>query len=128
MRARASSAEGEVMKLTENQQKVMGSLVSICRSNVVRYRESCRHLYQDQLDKLMRGDAASVFGSGGLTFQVGYALGMKSGSVLSVFKALERKGMVIREKDRGYLCALYWWPVGLAAELSAELQEATNHD
>ena len=102
------------MSLTNRQQEVIGALEAICRRNVVRYKESCDHLYQDDLRKLARGDAASVFGNGGLTFQVGHALGIKAGAVLSTFKALERKGLVIREKPRGYQCALYWWPVGLA--------------
>lgn len=118
------------MGLTERQQKVIGALEVICRRNVVLYKESCDHLYQESLRKLSLGDAHCVFGNGGLTFQTGKAIGLGAGSVLATFKALERKGLVIREKQvRNYQCARYWWPVGLAAKLSAELdQEASTHD
>lgn len=115
-------------KLTERQSSVIEALEAICRRNVVRYKESCNHLYQDDLRKLAAGDAACVFGGGGLTFQVGHALGIKASSVLSVFKSLERKGLVIREKPRGYLCALYWWPVGLAASMKAEIEREDGHE
>lgn len=118
------------MGLTEQQQKVIGALEVICRRNIVRFKESCPRMYQGDLRKLVLGDAACVFGGGGLTFQVGHALGIKASMVLATFKALERKGLVIREKQvRPYQCALYWWPVGLAAKLSAELdQEASTND
>lgn len=118
------------MSLTERQQKVIGALEAICRRNFVQYKESCNHLYQANLRKLSIGDEACVYGNGGLTFQTGRALGIGASAVLSTFKALERKGLVIREKQvRNYQCALYWWPVGLAAKLSAELdQEASRHD
>lgn len=115
-------------KLTERQGSVIEALEAICRRNVLRYKESCNHLYQDDLRKLAAGDAACVFGGGGLTFQVGHALGIKASSVLSVFKSLERKGLVIREKPRGYLCALYWWPVGLAASMKAEIEREDGHE
>lgn len=114
------------LKLTERQRGVLEALETICRRNVVRYKESCNHLYQDDLRKLALGDAACVFGGGGLTFQVGHALGIKASSVLSVFKSLERKGLVIREKPRGYLCAMYWWPVGLAAAMKAEFEQVKS--
>lgn len=50
-------------------------------------------------------------------------LGISATSVLSIFKALRRKGLVIRELSYpDYQRARYWWPVGLAAELAAELK------
>ncbi|WP_227778695.1 hypothetical protein [Pseudomonas veronii] len=43
--------------------------------------------------------------------------------MLSIFKALHRKGLVIREESYpNYQRARYWWPIGLAAELAAELK------
>jgi hypothetical protein len=110
-------------KLTARQQAVIDELEAICRRNVVRYKGKCDHLYQTDMRKLTLGDAASVFGNGGLTFQVGRALSIKAGAVLSTFKALESKGMVIRETSfPEYQRALYWWPVGLAEKLCVEFQ------
>jgi DNA-binding MarR family transcriptional regulator len=113
------------MKLTENQQRVLTQLRDIGRRNVLKYRGDA-HLHNQDLEKLRKGDDVSAFGLGGLTFQVGSQLGMTPGSVLSTFKALERKGLVLREtRNPEYQRPLYWWPMGLAAELHAELT-ATN--
>lgn len=114
------------LKLTERQRGVIEALEAICRRNVVQYKDSCDHLYQSDLQKLRKGDEACVFGTGGLTFQVGRALGIKASAVLSTFRALERKGLVLCEKPRGYLCALYWWPVGLAASMKAEIEQVKS--
>lgn len=110
-------------KLTERQQAVLDSLEAICRRNVALYKESCDHLYQESLRKLSLGDAACVFGNGALTFQVGAAIGLRAGSVLSTFKALESKGLAIREtRNPSYQRPLYWWPAGLAEKLCAEFE------
>lgn len=111
--------------LTETQSKVLESLRAHCRDNVVRYREICPHLYKDDLARIGKGDKASVWGLGCLTWQLGNKHGMAAEKVLRTFKALESRGLVIRE-NRGtwsYQRPLYWWPVGLAAELAAELVE-----
>jgi predicted ArsR family transcriptional regulator len=61
---------------------------------------------------------------GGLTFQVGHRLGWTASAVLSHFKALEKRGLVIRESTNpDYKRPLYWWPVGLADSLCKELKE-----
>jgi hypothetical protein len=113
------------MKLTQRQQEVIDSLEVICRRNVVLYKNSCDHLYQESLRKLLTGDAACVFGNGALTFQVGKALGLEAGAVLSTFKALESKGLVIREtRHPTYMRPLYWWPVGLAEKMHADQQRS----
>ena len=109
--------------LTETQSRVLESLRVHCRANVVRYRESQPLLYRSDLEQIGRGDQASAFGLGGLTWVLGHQLGMTPGKVLRTFKALERKGLVLREKGVSYLRPLYWWPIGLAAELKAELGE-----
>ncbi|MCY1420169.1 hypothetical protein D9M71_357820 [compost metagenome] len=117
------------MKLTNNQQRVLDELRRIGRANAVHYRDRQPYLHKCDRERLERGDDACVFGMGGLTYQAGHALGMSAGSVLSVFKALERKGLVIRETRRPeYQRPLYWWPVGLAAELRAELIELRHHE
>ena len=110
------------MKLTENQQRVLAELRKIGRDNAFRYRGITPHLHRNDCEKLARGDQACVFGMGGLTYQVGYRLQVKAGSVLSVFRALQRKGLIIREEAHPeYQRPRYWWPVGLAAELAEEL-------
>lgn len=110
------------MKLTEKQQLVLNELRKIGRRNAYLYRETEPHLHQQDCEKLLAGDQACVFSLGGLSFQVGNQLGASAASVLSIFKALQRKGMVIREESHpDYLRARYWWPTGLAEELSQEL-------
>lgn len=110
------------MKLTEKQQSVLDELRKIGRENVYRYRDAEPYLYQKDCEKLAKGDRACVFGLGGLTCQVGHRLGIAAPSVLSIFKALQRKGLVLREETYpDYQRARYWWPVGLAAELASEL-------
>ena len=111
------------MKLTEKQQLVLDELRKIGRKNAQLHRDSQPYLHQKDCEKLALGDQACVFGMGGLTFQVGHRLGVSAPSVLGIFKALRRKGLVIREESYpDYQRARYWWPVGLAAELHAELQ------
>lgn len=112
--------------LTESQAAVLEALRKHCRQAAILYRESCPHLYREDVKKLGMGDRASVFGMGGLTCRVGYMTGMSAAKVLRTFKALKARNLVICEEKRGYLCALYWWPVGLAAELYAELKPTTT--
>ncbi|MBD9443052.1 hypothetical protein [Pseudomonas sp. PDM04] len=115
------------MKLTDKQQSVFGELRKIGRENAYHYRGVTPHLHQDDCARLAKGDQACVFGMGGLTYQVGHRLGVAAPSVLSIFKALRQKGLVIREESYpDYQRARYWWPVGLAAELSAELLPASE--
>jgi hypothetical protein len=110
------------MNLTEKQQSVLEELRKIGRENAYRYLETQPYLHQTDREKLAKGDQACVFGMGGLTYQVGHRLGIAASSVLSIFKALRRKGLVIREEAYpDYHRPRYWWPVGLAAELAAEL-------
>ena len=92
------------------------------------YREKCSYLYSQDVKRLGIGDRASVFGMGGLTCRIGHMTGMSAAKVLRTFKALQARGLVICEEKRGYLCALYWWPVGLAAELYSELKPATTSE
>ncbi|MFL3984707.1 hypothetical protein [Pseudomonas aeruginosa] len=119
------------MKLTENQHRVLDELRRVGRENAFRWRDRETHLHKKDLERLERGDQDCAFGMGGLTYQVGCAVGMKAGAVLSTFKALERKGLVVRETSfPEYQRPLYWWPVGLAAELLAELSptdQAAHH-
>lgn len=113
------------MKLTDKQQSVLDELRKIGRKNAYLYRDTQPYLHQKDCEKLALGDQACVFGMGGLTFQVGHRLGVSAPSVLSIFKALRRKGLVIREESYPeYQRARYWWPVGLAAELAGELLPA----
>ncbi|MEE1922644.1 hypothetical protein V0R50_10350 [Pseudomonas sp. 148P] len=113
------------MKLTEKQQAVLAELRNIGRENAYRYRGVTPHLHHDDCQKLARGDQACVFGMGGLSYQVGFRLGVTASSVLAVLKALERKGLVLREATYpDHQRARYWWPVGFAAELAAELLSA----
>lgn len=110
------------MKLTEKQQAVLDELRKIGRNNAYLYRDTQPYLHQKDREKLAKGDQACVFGMGGLTFQVGNRLGVAASTVLSIFKALRRKGLVIREEAYpDYQRPRYWWPVGLAAVLAGEL-------
>ena len=110
------------MKLTNNQQRVLDELRRIGRENAFRYRGREAYLHKLDIGRLARGDEVCAFGMGGRTYQVGRAVGMKPGAVLSIFKALEGKGLVLREnRNPEYQRPLYWWPVGLAEELHAEL-------
>lgn len=112
------------MILTSKQQAVIDELHKICRHNALMYRESCPHLYQENLAWLGKGDPACVFRMGGLTFQIAVRLKTTAGSVLAVFKALEKKGLVIPEtRAPSYKRPLYWWPVGFAAQLHSELND-----
>ncbi|WP_017736456.1 hypothetical protein [Pseudomonas sp. CBZ-4] len=113
----------ETVKLTEKQQSVFDELRQIGRQNAYKYLDKQAYLHQEDLRKIALGDVACVFGMGGLSYQVAHRLGTSAPSVLSIFKALRRKGLVIREESYpDYQRARYWWPVGLAAELHAELQ------
>jgi hypothetical protein len=110
------------MKLTERQQDVLETLRDIGRDNAIRYRSKTPHLYQQDCQRLLKGDEACTWGLGGLTFQVGARLGLSPQAVLSTFKALESRGLVIREtRSPTYQRPLYWWPVGLAKDLAAAL-------
>jgi hypothetical protein len=115
------------MKLTDKQQSVLDEIRKIGRENAYRYRDTQPYLHQTDCEKLARGDQACVFGMGGLTYQVGHRLGIAAPAVLSTFKALMQKGLVIREESYpDYQRPRYWWPVGLAAELACELLPATE--
>ncbi|WP_288076496.1 hypothetical protein [Pseudomonas sp.] len=110
------------MKITIKQQAVLDTLRQIGRENFYRYRGKEPHLHKIDCENVARGDDHCAFGLGGFTYQVGYRLGMKPASVLAIFKSLESKGLVLRETQYPeYQRPLYWWPVGLAAELVAEL-------
>ncbi len=110
------------MKLTDKQQRVLDALRAVSRANVLRYREKTPYLYEKDCKKLARGDQACAFGLGGLSYQVGARLDLSAASVLSTFKALERKGLVLRESSYPeHHRPRYWWPVGLAAEMAAQL-------
>lgn len=111
------------MKLTDKQKIVLDELRKVGRENAYRYRDTQKYLHHKDCKKLALGDQACVFGMGGLTVQVGYRLGISAPAVLSAFKALRRKGLIIREESYpDYQRPRYWWPVGLAAELAAELE------
>ena len=113
------------MSLTEKQQRILDTLREVSRANVLRYRGITPHLYEQDCKKLARGDQVCAFGLGGLSYQVGGRLNLSAASVLSTFKALERKGLVLRESSYPeYQRPRYWWPVGLAAELASELLPA----
>ncbi|WP_300727269.1 hypothetical protein [Pseudomonas sp.] len=113
------------MKLTDKQQNILDELRKIGRENAYRYRGVTPYLHQNDCEKLARGDQACVFGLGGLTYQVGGRLNINPSAVLSAFKALQRKGLVLCEESYpDYQRARYWWPTGLAAELSIALLSA----
>ncbi|MFG0272400.1 hypothetical protein [Pseudomonas sp. zjy_14] len=110
------------MKLTEKQRRVLDALREVSRANVLRYRVKTPYLYQQDCKQLLQGDQACAFGLGGLSYQVGARLTLSAACVLSTFKALEAKGLVLRESTYPeYHRPRYWWPIGLAAELVAEL-------
>lgn len=113
------------MKLTEKQQSVLNTLREVSRENVFRYKDKTPYLYECDLKKLAAGDDKCAFGLGGLTFQVGHRLGLEAGVVLSVFRSLERKGLVLREASfPEYHRPRYWWPVGFSAQLLSEIEDA----
>lgn len=121
------------MKLTERQQIVLTELRQIGRANAYRYRTKSASLHAHDCEKISQGDEACAFGLGALTSQLGARIGLTAGAVLSTFKALERQGLVLRESSSpNYLRPLYWWPIGLAAELVCELslgqQEGGSHE
>jgi len=108
--------------LTINQQAVLDNMTEISRSNAERWRSRGGHLYLSDLDRLKGGDETSVFGLGTLTSQLAFRLNKSTGSVLSILKALQRKGIVIHEADAdSYQRPLYWWPTGLAEKIYLEL-------
>lgn len=112
----------ESVKLTPRQDSVLSELVAIGRKNAFAYKDKHPYLHAQDLNRLHLGDDACVWGLGGLSWQVGGRLGLSAQSVLSAFKSLEAKGLVIREtRNPGYKRPLYWWPVGLAADLRNEL-------
>lgn len=111
------------MNLTENQHCVLEQLRKHGRESLFRYEVSSPCLFSLDCDKVRSGDKACVFGMGDLSWRVGRRIGLSAARVLAIFKQLERKGLVIRETDNPtYKRPLYWWPVGLAAELAGEIQ------
>lgn len=115
------------MSLTVRQQQVLQELRKIGRDSLFRYKESSPYLFEQDCKKVQKGDAYCAFGLGGLTYQVAARLELPVGAVLSVFKALERKALVLREMSHPeHHRPRYWWPVGLAAELASELNRATS--
>jgi hypothetical protein len=111
------------MKLTERQEAVLSEMCKIGRENLYRYRESSPYLFEQDCKKVVAGDEYCVFGLGSLSYQVGHRLSLSAPAVLSVFKALERKGLVRRETSYpDHQRPRYWWPVTFASQLAAELQ------
>lgn len=111
------------MKLTERQEAVLSEMRNIARENLYRYKETSPYLFEQDCKQVTAGDAYCAFGLGALSFQIGHRLELPASAVLSVFKALERKGLVIREmRNPTYQRPLYWWPVGFASQLAMELQ------
>lgn len=113
------------MNLTAKQSAVLEELHKIGRHNAFLYRlkEGC--LWDEDRARLEKGDEFCAFGMGGLTFQVAERLCMSTTQVLPIFKALERKGLVLREtRNPSYQRPLYWWPVGLAKELHDEIMNS----
>ena len=111
------------MKLTERQEAVLSEMRKIARNNFYSYKETSPYLFEQHRKQVIAGDTSCVFGLGALTFQVGHRLELPAPAVLAVFKALEKKGFVIREtRNMSYKRPLYWWPVGFASQLAAENQ------
>lgn len=109
--------------ITERQQLVLNELREIGRANLYLYCESAPYLFQQNCKKVAAGDAYCAW-LGGLTFQIARRLGWTTGAVLSAFKALEKRGLVIRESGRPQRNGpLYWWPTGLADTLCKDLKE-----
>jgi len=109
-------------EMTKNQEAILAELRKIGRKNLFRYQVKSPYLFGLDCEKVRAGDESCVFGMGGLSWFVSARLGLSTPYVLSAFKALEKKGMVIREtRNPTYKRPLYWWPVGLAAELAKEL-------
>lgn len=107
--------------LTTNQLAVLRSMEHLCRKHLEFWNG---HQSVDRMNRelLMKGDRASVNALGVLTVQVGSVLGMKSGTVLGIFKQLREKGLVVVQPDwAGKGRPRYWWPVGLAKKLCDEL-------
>lgn len=113
------------MKLTERQVHVLMCLQAVCREQVFRYSGKCGHLFQsDLLTLVTKGDSGCAWGMGGLTWWVAPRLDLNPGQVLTAFKQLEAKGLVVREaRHYTYQRPLYWWPLGLADEICNELKE-----
>lgn len=108
--------------MNSNQQKVLEELRKIGRESLFRYQVQSPYLFGLDCEKVRAGDEACVFGMGGLSWVVSARLGLTTAYVLNTFKALEKKDMVIREtRNPTYQRPLYWWPAGLAAELSKEI-------
>lgn len=108
--------------MTDIQTLVLDELRKIGRESLFRYRESSPYLFQNDCEKIRAGDEKCVFGMGGLSWWIGGRLDISTAKALRVLKALEKKGLVIREvKHQTYSGARYWWPIGLAAELAQEI-------
>ncbi|WP_050508098.1 hypothetical protein [Pseudomonas syringae] len=117
-------AVNDQTRLTINQQRVLDELRKIGRESLYRYREQSPYLFSEDCKKVSAGDEYCVFGMGGLSWWVSARLDLKTPSVLGIFKALESKGLVLREtRNPKYKRPLYWWPVGLAAELATEVSQ-----
>lgn len=113
------------MNLTDNQSAVLQALRSIAHKNLYRYATNSPYLFQQECLKIVKGDHWCVFGMGGLSWHVGKIVNLPTPTVLSIFKQLERRGFVIRETVRvGQGRPLYWWPVGYASQLCAELADS----
>lgn len=113
------------MQLTENQQRVLDGLRKVGRENLPRNKEASSYLYQKDCERVRAGDAACVHNLGALSYHIGADIGLSAGTVLSTLKALEKKGLVIRDPNYPeYHRPRYWWPIGLAAELAAEIDQA----
>lgn len=109
-------------QLTARQQTVLDAMRTRCRENMYRQKGGSEYLYASDIERVRGGDKSAVFGLGVLTWGLAHTLGMKAPQVLATFKALEKRGLVIREDDHpSYKRPLYWWPVGLAAELVTEI-------
>lgn len=110
------------MNLTAKQSAVLEELRKIGRQNAFRSKLTGPYLFSLDCAKIALGDESCTFGLGGLTYQIAHRIGSKAGAVLLILKALERKGLVLREtRNPSYQRPLYWWPVGLAKELHDEI-------
>ncbi|GLO41537.1 hypothetical protein PPUN15366_31820 [Pseudomonas putida] len=97
------------------------TLRDIGRDNAVRYRSKTPHLYQQDCEKLLKGDEACVFGLDGLTWQVRQTAGACRGGGAQHLQSPREEGLIIRETcNPRYQRPLYWWPVGLAKALADE--------